>query len=198
MQRLFPPPGAINGCCLVETGRDPGQGRQIDDGVIPEFLPDVGADQQPLETVRIPHRQELLHAQAGADQIINTLGAEHAGNDVGQDNPGDEVRQIDDGLHRLLELHLLDFVQHQREGHGDHDIQNYLGHGDNQCIGQRPLRVPQLPQVLKPLETDPWRIKPAFGRNVILESHDDAHHGHDGEKSQPDVSGQTHQRVMKA
>ena len=105
-------PRAIDLGRLVQIWIDAGDRRQVDDRSPTDVLPDHGGDDDRQERVHLLQEQPRLGAE-NADCAVDD--AVHGPHDAADHDPGHEVRQVADGLERLLPGDLAHLVEQQGE-----------------------------------------------------------------------------------
>ena len=100
--------------------------------------------------------------------------------------------QVHNGLHGLFESNILDLVEQDGKHQRDDNIQHQLANGNDQGVADNVPHIAQAHQVGKVVKPDPGGTEPAFFRHIVLERHDNAHHGHNAKQDHPDKAGDGH------
>ena len=197
MQNLLETGSAVDGTGFIQAGIDGEQRRQIDDGIVAEFLPDIGAHDYRAEPIIVCQELNGLHAEQAKKGVDGAIQREHIADNRGQHNPRKEVGQIDDGLERSLEKASAQLIEEDGEENGDHGIEYQFCKSDNQGVPEHLHAVGKTENDLKVFPSHPLRAKQALGGNIILERHQGTYQRDKNKDQQHDHAGEHHQVERK-
>ena len=176
MEHLLPVARAVDGRGLVQIHVYAGDRRQIDDGAVAEFLPDVGKDQREGEPFVVAQKDNAFAAQRHDQLVDQAAAAQQLHKDTRQQHPRNEVGQVDHGLHRALEAAGAQLIEQQRKGHRHHHAQHDLPHGQGQGIAQSAAEAGHAKQGPEVLKSYPFGAEHALCGQIFLEGDHNASH----------------------
>ena len=146
--------------------------------------------------VHLLQEQPRLGADESHHAVDHPVHGQHVAHDAADHHPGHEVRQVADGLERLLPGDLAHLVEQQGEDDRPRKADRDLQEADADRVPQHLVELLGGEQPLEVGEPDPRAAEQAADDGVLLEGDDDAGHRDVAEQDEDDQRGQQQQQVL--
>ena len=140
--------------------------------------------------------QPRLGAEESDHAVDHPVDGQHVAHDAADHHPGDEVRQVADGLERLLPGDLAYLVQEQGEDDRPREADRDLQEADADRVPQHLVELLGVEQALEVGEPDPGAAEQAAGDGVLLEGDDDPGHRDVAKQHEYDQRREQQQQVL--